>query len=303
MMNPEIPLRANSLIALLVAVHMTLGTAAAPAIGVVTATGEFRLNGTGVEGRANLADGADVDTGATAATLRLASGAQVDLALHSRSRVFRNRAILEGGASQFAAPSGFTLEARSLRVTPLSPNASGQAALAGSNHVQLAAVTGLWRVMNDRGVIVADMAPGTTLDLQLPEKAPDTSPDATASKMKGCLRKKDGHYLLKDETTNVTAELQAIDPKTLEDEVKHHIEIAGSMVAGTTPVKGATQLIQVSELKRLSKRCGFPGGMLAGTGIASAAVIAGIIIGTGAAIGTIVAVTSTPGTPVSPTVP
>jgi len=277
---------------------MTLGTAATPVIGTVISDGDFRLNGKAAQGRGSLFDGSEVRAGATPATIRLAEGAQLDLASGSQGRVFRDRVVLEQGAGQFAASPGYTLNALTLQVTPLFSRASGRVALLESNKVQLGVLTGLWRVANSNGVIVADITPGMAVDLQVPEDKL-----SNASKMKGCLRKKDGRYLLKDETTNVTVELQAADPKTLEDEVGHHIEITGNLLAGATPVKDATQLIQISELKRLSKRCGFPAGMLAGTGIASAAIIAGIIIGTGAAIGTIVAVTSNPSTPVSPSQP
>lgn len=284
----------QSFIALLAATQLTFVTVAEPTAGVVTANGEFRIDGSISRGRAPISEGSRLQVGAAPATVQLASGAQAVVGSGAESRVYRDRLILEKGASQFAASMGFSVEALSLRVSPFAPNSSGRLAVRASNKLELTVLTGLWRVTNAKGVVVANLVPGAALAFQLP---PENAP-ATATKMKGCLRKKDGHYLLKDETTNVTAELQAADPKTLEDEVHHHIEIAGDLVTGATPVKDATQLIRVSELKRLSKHC-----QLAGAWLGNKAVIAGILIGAGAATGVIVAVTGGTSPPLSPSVP
>jgi hypothetical protein len=293
----------QSLIALLLAAQMILGTSTAPGIGVAIAGREFQLNGVLQSGRVDLADGAQIRTGGAPATVNLTNGARIELASRSQGRIFQKRLLLTEGAGQFATPADFAIEAMSLRVAPLSPNASGRVVLRSVRKVELAALTGIWSVANSEGVIIAHLAPGTALEFQLPEKTNAASNTDTAAKMTGCLRKKDSHYLLKDGTTNVTVELQAADPRILEKEVHHQIQITGNRVAGATPVKGASQLIGVSELKLLSKHCAFPAALLAGGGIATAAVIAGIIIGTGAVVGTIIAVGGNPPPAVSPSIP
>jgi hypothetical protein len=282
---------------------MTLGTATAPGIGVVIAGQEFQLNGVLQSGRVDLADGAQIRTGAAPATVNLTNGARIEIASRSQGRIFQKRLLLNEGAGQFATPEDFAIEAISLRIAPLSPNASGRAVLLGPRRLELAALTGIWSVANNEGVIIANLAPGTALDFQLPEKTNTAENADTAANMKGCLRKKDGHYLLKDETTNITAELRAVDPQILEKELRHHVQIAGNRVAGATPVKGTSQMVDVREVKLLSKHCAFPAALLAGGGIATAAVIAGIIIGTGAVVGTIIAVGGNPPPAVSPTTP
>jgi hypothetical protein len=293
----------QSLIALLLAAQMILGTSTAPGIGVAIAGREFQVNGVLQSGGMELADGAQVRTGGAPATVNLKNGTRIELASRSQGRIFQRRLLLNEGAGQFATSEDFAIEALSLRVAPLSPNASGRVVLLGPRKLELAALTGIWSVANSEGVIIANLAPGTALEFQLPEKTNAAANTDTAAKMKGCLRKKDGHYILKDETTNVTAELQAADPQILEKEVRHHVQITGNRVTGTTPVKGSSQLIGVSELKLLSKHCAFPAGLLAGGGIATAAIIAGIIIGTGAVVGTIIAVGSNPPPAVSPSTP
>lgn len=295
-------MKPQPLIALLLAAQMTLGVTA-PGIGVAIAGPEFQVNGVMQSGRVDLVDGAQIRTGLAPATVNLNNGARIELASRSQGSLFKNRLLLTKGAGQFATPTDFAIEALSLRVVPLTPNASGRVTLQGVKKLELAALAGIWSIANSEGVVIAKLAPGTALEFQLPEKTSPASNTDTAAKMTGCLQKKDGHYLLKDETTNVTAELQAAEPQRLEKEVHHHIQIAGNRIAGATPVKHATQLIGVSEVKRLSKHCAFPAALLAGSGIATAAVIAGIIVGTGAVVGTIIAVGSNPPPSVSPSTP
>jgi high-affinity K+ transport system ATPase subunit B len=294
--------KAQPLIALLVAAQMTLGVTA-PGIGVAIADREFQVNGIAQSGRVDVVDGAQIRTGLAPATVDLNNGARIELAARSQGRLFQNRLLLTEGAGQFATPTDFAIEALSLRVVPLTPNASGRVALHSLKKLELAALAGIWSVANSEGVVIAKLAPGTALEFQLPEKTNPASNTDTPAKMTGCLQKKDGHYLLKDETTNVTAELQAAEPQSLEKEVRHHIQIVGNRITGATPVKHATQLIGVSDVKRLSKHCAFPAALLAGGGIATAAVIAGIVIGTGAVVGTIIAVGSNPPPAVSPSTP
>jgi hypothetical protein len=290
------------LIALLVAAQMTIGITV-PAIGVAVAGPEFQVNGVVRSGRVDLTDGAQIRTGGAPAGVNLTNGARIELASRSQGAIFQNGLRLTQGAGQFAAPTGFAIEALSLRVVPLSPNASGRLVLHSGKKLELAALTGIWSVANSEGVLIANLAPGAALEFQVPEKTNTSSNTDTAAKMTGCLQKKDGHYLLKDETTNVTAELQAADPRGLEKEVHHHVQIVGNRIAGATPVKNATQLIGVSELQRLSKHCAFPAALLAVGGIATAAVVAGIIVGTGAVVGTIIGVGSNPPPAVSPSTP
>lgn len=294
-------MKPQPLIALLLVAHMMTGSSTAPGIGVVIATRELQVNGVVQTGRVDLAEGSQIRTGSAPATVNLNNGARIELASLSQGTIFENRLVLNDGAGQFAAPTDFAIEALALRIAPLSPNTSGRIVLHSGRKLELAALTGIWSVSNSDRVVIANLTPGTALEFQLPEKTNAASNADTAAKMTGCLQKKNGHYLLKDETTNVTAELQAVDSQSLEKEVRHHIQITGNRVAAATPVKGASQLIGVIDLKRLSKHCAFPAALLAGSGIATAAIIAGIVVGTGAVVGTIIAVGSNPPPAVSPT--
>ena len=85
---------------------------AAPAIGIVTASGHFSVEGSQVWGNATLIDGATIETSAASSHLALRNGVKVQLGAESRARIWQNRMVLEKGVAQLAAPA--TFEARVL---------------------------------------------------------------------------------------------------------------------------------------------------------------------------------------------
>jgi hypothetical protein len=80
---------------------------AAPAIGIVTASGHFSVEGSQVWGNATLFDGTTIETSAASSELALRSGVKVQLGAGSRARIWQNRLVLEKGAAQVAAPGSF----------------------------------------------------------------------------------------------------------------------------------------------------------------------------------------------------
>lgn len=81
--------------------------AAAPAIGIVTASGHFNVEGSQVWGNATLFDGTVVETSTASSELALRNGVKVQLAAGSRARIWQNRLVLEKGVAQLAAPASF----------------------------------------------------------------------------------------------------------------------------------------------------------------------------------------------------
>jgi hypothetical protein len=161
--------------------------------------------------------------------------------------------------------------------------------LAGTGRVQVAALAGSLRVLSSRGLLIAALAPGTTLDFE-----PPPSPQAGSElwKMTGCLRVTAGHLLLTDDTTNVTAQLEG---GGLTAESGNRVEVTGAMDPTGTPVSEATQVIRVSQVRRLTKGCAVGKGGAAGGGAAPAGApksggvgVAGISITTIAIIGGVV---------------
>lgn len=218
-------------------------TAAVPVIGTVVAKGTFRLDNATVNGNATLFEGATVETKAAASRMEMASGARISLGVDSKARFYGDHAILEKGEGQLEKAAGFRFEAKGLTIQPETGNASARIALFGGAKVELAALTGSFRVLNERGLLVANLGAGRSLELE---------PQATdgTSKLTGTLRQVGSHYLLKDETTNVTVEVAGT---SLSKEVGYRVEITGSMDPTATPVTDASQFIRVTTLKRFGK--------------------------------------------------
>jgi hypothetical protein len=80
---------------------------AAPAIGIVTASGHFNVEGSQVWGNATLFDGTTIETSSASSELALRNGVKVQLAAGSRARIWQNRLVLEKGIAQLAAPVSF----------------------------------------------------------------------------------------------------------------------------------------------------------------------------------------------------
>jgi hypothetical protein len=110
---------------------------AAPAIGIVTASGHFSVEGSQVWGNATLFDGATVETGSASSDLALQNGVKLQLGAGSRARIWKNRMVLEKGAAQLAAPASFevsVLNHANLIRAPYRAGAAFQAAAGQTVH-------------------------------------------------------------------------------------------------------------------------------------------------------------------------
>lgn len=257
----------------------TMGIAAPPAIGTVLATGSFRLDNATVRGNATLFEGATIETAETGSSMELSSGARVTLSPESKGRFFGDHVVLERGQGRLDKTAGFHIEARGLTIQPETGNATGRVLLA-STRVQVAALTGSFRVLNASGMVVAKLPPGLTLAFE-----PQISSRPT--KLMGRLQIKNGHYLLTDETTNVTVELFG---PGLAKEVGHRVEVTGSLDPTVTPVSDASEFIRVTGVRPAPVSGAAPAGSAGGSsgaaisgtaiaiigGVAAAAVVGGL---------------------------
>ena len=262
-------------------------------IGTASANGEFWLDGSRASGAGPLHEGTQVRAAATPITFKLANGVDAHLVANTEARILSNRMLLEKGRGQFVVRRDYEIQALGLRVIMVVPNSAVRIEVADSHKLEVAVLIGLSRVVNSGGIVLANITPGTSLEFNT-----EDNPPVPPAHMKGCLRKKDEHYFLKDETTNVTVELQADDQQILEKEVHHHIEIHGNTLAAATAAPGASQVIHVSELKRISKHCSLLPLILLTT-----AVVAGVLVTRGSVPGTVIPVGSNPPPSISPTAP
>src|SRR5512146_3331433 len=182
--------------------NLTLGLAIAapPVIGTVTSGGAFRLNGDTVMANGTVTEGAVLETGNGDLSVRLAGGARLSLSAASRGKLYGDHIVLERGETRLENGAGFHLEALGLTIRPDRGLATGRIGLVGSRRVRVAARTGGFRVLNARGVLVANVAAGSTLAFE-----PQAS--AAATHITGTLTRESGHFLLTDQITRVTVEV------------------------------------------------------------------------------------------------
>ncbi len=267
----------RSLLALVVVLAMSNWLlAASPVIGVAMAKGGFRVNDAAVTGNATLFDGSVVETAKASSNIRLQSGATLNLAASSRGRVFEHRAVLERGAGEVSG--GYVMEALGLRVESDAPAATARLAVS-QGKLEVAALTGSFRVLNNAGFLVGNVGAGRALAFE-----PQAAGAAAPSTLTGCLSKSDGKYYLTDDASGVKVQLTG---SKLENEAGNRVEVVGTSI-------GSDQ-VQVNTLKRLSRGCSAAGaaaaaggGKAAATGAATAGKAASMAAGTKAVIAGVV---------------
>ncbi|MGA2740327.1 MAG: hypothetical protein ABSG65_23165 [Bryobacteraceae bacterium] len=251
--------------------------AASPAIGLVVANGSFQLDHSNIWNTATLFDGNVIETNTSSSQLHLNNGVNLRLAAETRARVYDSRLILEKGIGQVESTK-YRIEAASLRVEADKPGATALVQLAGPSRVVVGARDGSVRVSNGEGVLIARVDSGREMVFE-----PQEAGAAELTKVSGILALKDGKFILVDRITNVTMELQGTG---LEAEVGNLVEITGKVDSAAPTVAGASQIIDVSNIKRLTKSAGAAGA--AGAGAAGAG--AGVATAGGLSAGATVAI-------------
>jgi hypothetical protein len=256
--------------------------AAAPVIGTADAKGSFRIDGATVARNANLFEGSSIETAAIPSWVRIEAGTRLALTANSRGTVFRDHIFLDRGQTEIERAGNYQVEAKGLRVIAETDESAGRVALSGPRRVQVSSDAGSFRVVNDRGVLVARLMPGAALAFELQNSA--------LTKIAGRVENRGGHYVITDETTNVTVEIIG---QGVAKEVGKRVEVTGNADPAAIPVKDATQVIRATSIQRLpstgtaaagSSTAPGPGSGLAlsGTGIAiiggvaAAAVVGGL---------------------------
>jgi hypothetical protein len=253
----------QSLIALILAANLSLGVAAAPAVGIITATGSFTIDASNVTGNATLFEGNQIETGKASSLLQLNNGARMQLAAESRGIVYRDRLVLEKGTSLIQSGKTSQVEANSLRIRPASESAGAQVSIRQSGTVQVAALRGPVRVTAANGVLLANLQEGKTIDF-----TPDSTGPATPTTVTGCLESSSGKFLLTDEASLVRFEVLGA---SLDKEVGRRVQLDGTV----TPVPDSLSQIQSANVKELSKKCSHRGAAAAAAGVGAAGAGAG----------------------------
>jgi hypothetical protein len=136
----------------------------------------------------------------------------------------------------------------------------------------------LFRVLNTGGQLIANLAAGAALAFE-PQQAP-------AMSRQRLLENKSGHYLITDEVTSVTVEVEG---SGIAQEAGNKVEVTGTTDPTATAANGASQLVRVREVRRVSKGCGGAVAVAAGTGGTTGASGGGIAVTTIAIVGGVAA--------------
>ena len=235
-----------------------MAIAAPPVIGTVTAGGAFRLNGDTVMANGTLTEGAVLESGRGNSSVRLAGGARLSLSSDSRGKLYGDRMILEKGEARLENGVGFHLEALGLTIRPDRGISTGRIGLLGSNRLSVAALTGSFRVLNARGVLVANVAAGSALAFE-----PQPSADAAMTHIRGTLNQQNGRFLLTDQVTRVTVEVTG---HRLAPYVGQVVGVTGALNVAATSAAIASQVIAATHVETIAA-----GAAVAGTGGASGA--------------------------------
>jgi hypothetical protein len=204
--------------------------AAPQAIGIVTASGHFSVEGSRVWGNATLFDGATVETSAASSELALRNGVKVQLGVGSRARVWNDRLLLMKGVGQVAAPSTFEVGVAGFHI-----QADGARIRVGlRDRVEIESYSGTARVAGAGGLELASITAGRTMSFAM---------QAASVTHIGCMVYKDGRLLLQDQTTMEVIELIGSD---LAPNVGNRVEISGSVSSAKPAIPIATSVLAVA---------------------------------------------------------
>lgn len=276
--------RSAVLIALVMAVVLGAAWGAGPAIGIATASGDFRIDRTSVSGNATILDGSLIETGRTGSELRLYEGTSMRLAGDSRGKVFQSRLVLEQGAAQVDARKGYAVDVAGFRVQA-APHSAAEIDLTGTGGIEVAAISGAVQVKNGTGVLLAQVPPGKALAFAM-----QASGAAPPEKLTGVLTESKGHYFLTDQTAGVRVELVGSDLDKLVGKV---VEVTGTLDTTAQAAESASHVVDVISIKGVST--GGAAKAAAASGGHHTAIIAGAAVAaTGGGIAAAVAWTGGP---------
>lgn len=226
-------------------------------IGTVNARGDLRVDGYAVKGNATLFDGTVVQTGEASAAIRLKSGSQVTLATNSKGTLYSDRLVLQKGSTELEPSHAMVLQANGVNVTPVSANAKGTVTVNEDDKVEVASLTGSFRVTNDEGHVLANVESGKAYSFaaaqdqssQLPPAATPNGP--VQMTLYGTLTKVGNHYYLNLPAPDI-GYVYEVNGAGLEAFVGKPVVISGTVDVKMRPVGRANWVLmeqQVAEQK------------------------------------------------------
>jgi hypothetical protein len=269
---------------MVVAFALSMSAANSPIIGMVSSDpgqAGVWIDGARVSSNATLFDGSEVTTNGYS-RLQLNSGARLNLGANSAARVFANHASLESGAGEIQNATGFTIDARALKIQLAEASSIARVRLDGDQRVLVTAVQAPVNVWNSQGLLVARVMPEAPMSF-LPQAAA-----GNAFSSSGCVINKSGTAVLVDQTGNQVFELHPASGVDVRKFVGKRAAVTGTVNSSATPMQGANQVVNVTAIAASTGGDCAPvatrvGGTTTAAGMAGGAAAGGAAAGGGAA--------------------
>lgn len=239
------------------AIHMMGGDSTSPiAIGLVSASGEFTIDGSWTRDNSTVFNSSVISTDHAASHIVLADGTRIDMGMDSRGQIYRDHVTIAHGVAQVNTSNRYAVFAGKIRTD--SPGRT-LVRVSDSHKVGITALQGATEVKDGRGILVAIVRSGETLEFS----GADTSSDDAA--VVGCLERIESrsgdrvtvHYVVQDETTHVIVEL--VGRTDLDRWVGWTVGATGLIDTNIKPISPATSVVRVRDLNASSlQRCRGP---------------------------------------------
>lgn len=213
--------------------------AAPPAIGLVSASGHFRLDRSEVWGNATLFDGGTIVTEAASSEAALRNGVRVQLGSSSSASVSEHRLQLWKGVGQVAAPESFEVEAAGLAIRAAGSMGRVRVGLA-NGQVNVTTLAGVTRVLSaGTGETLASIAAGQRMSFAMQTGGGGVT-------RTGCLVYKDNRYMIQDQATQ---EVSEVTGDNLAANVGNRVSATGTLLTNARPgVSPATSVLNVAAI-------------------------------------------------------
>lgn len=234
---------------------LSYAMAGTSAIGTASARGNMRVDGYAVKGDATLFNGTVVETGQNSVALRLDNDVEVKLATDTQGTLYRDHIVLQHGSTELKTSSPFQVEAHGLRVTAVQPNSTGTVSMGEQNTVEVAALTGAFRVTNSRGFVLAKIKPGSAVSFGASQAAPVRSANPVQMTLFGDLVSENGHYYLNLPSPDLGV-VYELTGSNLASMVGKRITITGLVDFNAKPTGNASYLINVQNAQEMAPPSG-----------------------------------------------
>jgi len=235
--------RLRSVISLFTCICLiNMASATSANVGLVMTTGEIQVDGSSVRGNAAIFSGSIIATRDRSSNLRFSDGTNAVMKPGAIVVAYREHSMLKQGVIMQRAVDRHAVIADGLKISGVTPNAIALIGVRDPSHIEVAAQEGESAVWTSNGNLLARIDPGKTLSFAVNEAA---GAPANGVRLSGILRP---HYLLTDEITNVTYQLQGAD---LEPLIGASIEVTGTVLGGN-PSSSVPQVVAVSSVTKLN---------------------------------------------------